>query len=275
MAIRIFSAIGTTITSLLICGSAIAQENPWGRDEVEAHIQSYKVATGVEADPFTPWIERAPAKDIVLSYGVLGAAVAEDLSLPLDPRWSYDAGRQALTISTDPSGQDTLAVDWQGREPSVRLWEGQVGLQDRYLASRQVKVTDMGEGSNAFGAVRRVTKRAFTERGITEVGATSRGPRSGGGYGASSFVHRISIASEEARALTPHLRFEVVARSKDWAPGKWIICGVGYIGATVDIPTVFETDACFISVEIVAVRYVDDRDGTVLKQWDRPGSPRR
>jgi len=258
---------------LLAFGSPMisaAQEVAWGRAEVEAYLQSAATVMP-SADPFAaPPTQAAPAQQIILSYLVLGEHEADDVSRPLDPRWRYDVQSQTLAISTDPSGQNDLVVDWGSVEPQVSLWEDRAYLHDQYLAARTVTDSPMGEANTALGGRREVTLRHFTEWGIAEVGGRSRGPRSGGGYGASSLIHRMTISPDEGRALAPHLRFEVVANTKPWAPGRWSVCAASRRAATFNAPFVFRTEACFMNVEIQSVRYVDDRTGAVLRQWERP-----
>lgn len=248
-----------------------AQEaTTWGNAELDAYILANRPqdrAAAVAADPFAaPAAIPDPASTIHLVYEVAQAGTG---SSAWSPTWKYDVETGVLTLSQTRPLSLTQNISWQGREPQVRYSERPV-LHNGFMVFREVTESDGGPASNAYGATVNVTIVKTVGRGIAELAPFEArpGPSTGNRY-SMTYEHTMTISPDEGRALVPHLRLEVIARPKPWSPGRWVLCSTSYDGATIRHPTTSVGDYCYVTTEVMTIRFVDSRDGTVLRQWNR------
>ena len=267
--------IAAIAVSMLFAGSATAQE-AWGIDEVDAYVKANrpKAASQVE-DPFAvPAAAPTPGQYVVMRHSVPMTGRSNGSTSPVT--WKYDPAAQTMTVEGYASLTGTLlSLDFQG-QPA-----GQGNILERprihgVSTSEDRSEADAGTGQNAYGAQVKMTRETIIRRGFGEMNPGMDSPIQGNDVGGHKFSHTWAMAPEEARALSEHLVWEVVGETKPWAPGKWVICGTDYSGATVRNPIIRVTDACYLTGVLQGFRLVDSRDGSVLRQWGRtPANQRR
>lgn len=248
---------------------------PWGAAEVDAYVAVNRPRAATEvADPFAvPAAAPAPASQVLLRSSVYmsGAEPAPTSDFRYTAVWKYDPATQTMELKTyRPSAGTLLSLETQG----VTI-PGLASYQRPNMAGIDTftdrKTEDAGEGQNAYGA--RVDMRRITieNRGIGEIRSSivddAGPPVPRGQY---SYDHSFTIAPEDARALTQNLELQIIAEPVAWAPNKWIICGESYSGATVRNPVILSTSGCYLTARFDTFRFVDTRDGTVIKEWSRP-----
>lgn len=266
--------LAAAVAFAAMSGSAWAQEAPWGAAEVDAYIVENMPKSATEvADPFAvPNEVPAPAKQVLLrsSVHMSGTQPDETTDFRYTAVWKYDPSRQIMELKTHrPRAGTLLSLDTQG----VTI-PGLASYQRPNMAGidtfRDQKTEDAGEGQNSYGARVSMQRITVVSRGIGEMRSSiaddAGPPLPRGQY---SYDHTFSIAPEDARALTQNLELQIVAEPVAWAPNKWIICGTDYSGATIRNPVIQITRGCYLTARLDTFRFVDTRDGTVIKEWSR------
>jgi len=263
---------------LAISGSAMAQDSApaapaapavhWGVAEVDAYVAaSARVTRSEVADPFAvPAAPNPPAENILLRFPLERKRAEGSLS----PNWDYDATTQTLTLKVWPSAGLVVNWDWEGNEPQdVSARYAETG---GFVTFTEEKAAPGGTRQNSFGAQVDVTSFLTTTRGIMMRG-TAMGRNPLPAHDSIWYQHTMQIAPDLARTLVENLELVVVAKSKPWRPGDWVMCGSTYYAPTVRNPRESSSDQCYLTTEITAVGFVDKRDSSVIREWS--GSARR
>lgn len=251
-------------TAAFLAGPAAAQD-VWGNAEVDAYIRANQPRPpSASSDPFAlPPVPPAPAAHVVLEYRVRGQNQPE-VKESIDPAsWTYNptAGIMQITIKSPPLTGSTAP-------PLLQGWV----VFDETILGRTSRAT------NAYGASVMLQEGVGTARGIAEVGRTlldNVGPlpdMQGTGMFAQrdrNYTFNYRIDPEAGRALAPHLRMQVAADTKPWRPNQWVHCRSQDFEATFSSPVSGTFNWCYLTTEVQSVRIIDDRDGTVLKEWKR------
>jgi hypothetical protein len=250
---------------------ALAQsgESTWGVAEVDSYIRGVQAAAlKASDDPFTkPAGLAAPADRIVFRFPFLRPRESDRKEPPFhNPFWRYDAVSEQLTLqSYAPDDGAELRLDTQGQREAFRL---KVLGVDVYYDSRE---KEAGVYQNAYGSRTVVTNLNIESRGIGELRSVQNF-RDELIFNAKQFTDIRTIEPEKARELTKHLEMEIEATPDEWAPGKWVICGAYNDTPTLESPKRLSKTGCYLTVRYKAFRYIDARNGEVLKEWKRAGS---
>jgi hypothetical protein len=245
--------------------TAVAQET-WGVKEVDAYVTANKPVKDAAADPFAaPKVAPAPATAVVLEYPVYGPADTSTNRLE-NARWTYDVETQKLTVKYSSSGAGSL-IDWQGKDPGGSVLSAP-RLRQGFVTFSKSTSEDAGPGSNAYGATVQLKRLTVEKRGVAELIGGFDDPIKypSGDY---QFEWTTTITPEEGRALVAAMRLQVRSTPKEWTTGRYVLCAGDYLGATIQRPTIFTTNGCYLTARHENIRLVDSRDGTVLKEWKR------
>ena len=259
------------IAVALSAGVVQAQDHPWGNTDVDAYVFANRPVAPTSNDPFTaPPAQATPAAHVVLEYPRRGPNDPQ-VGLGLNTtRWQYDVARSVMTITVGAEflfGR-TLNYDWQGQEASLPTGNRST-MQQGWLTSMAVRDLSSSTGTNAFGATREVTNGTIVLRGIAVMG-TADGSVGPAGSRGGTYRYEHPVSPDDGRALAPNLRVQVLADTRSWAPGKYVICGTKSDRATFDRPSNTTMQGCYLTTHITSVRIIDNRDGTVLTHWDAP-----
>lgn len=234
---------------------ALNTSAPWGVAEVNAYVAANTTVRPSDSqDPFAAQlIPVAPNSDIVLRLPVKRL----DADTLMETNWHYDSDTQKLTLTGWQNIHRTLWWDKKdATSPSIPVGE----LFEGFATSREVERQAGGTAQNSFGAKVEIVRANETIRGIM-----TRSRRSV--VGSLNFTKVIEPSA--ARALVENLEFVVVAKSLPWRPGDWVQCGTLFSVATFSNPTETTTSECYLNTEIVAIGFIDKRDGSVLIEWSR------
>lgn len=252
------------LAAAFIAGPAVAQD-VWGNDEVDAYIRANQPQPQTaSSDPFAmPPVPLAPAAHIVLEYRVRGQNQPQGKESIDSASWTYNPTAQTMRITIKaPRGSGSTAP------PLLQNWT----VFDETILGRTSRAT------NAYGANVTVQAGVTTTRGIAEATRdilAEVGPlpdMTGTGMFASrdrDFTFTYPVAPDAGRALAPHLRVQVLADTKPWRPNQWVHCRSQDFEATFSSPVEGTFNWCYLTTEVQSVRIIDDRDGTVLKEWTR------
>lgn len=261
--LSIFTAVAiTTLTPAYAQNDS--NEQPWSMADVDNYLISHQVSSKKSSnDPFTkPGQAAAPAQRIVFRFPFLKPGQPVPIEPPFHTAsWKYDATAELLTLETYvPKGGEYLRLNTLGQREAFRL---KMFGMDVY-ADRQTG--NAGVYQNAYGARVDVSTVTETSRGIGEL-RTVNGWRDELIWGEKYPKHTFRIAPEAARELTKHLVMEVEAVTKSWAPGKWVICGESGSAPSFDSPKRLSRDGCYLTVQYKAYRFIDARNGEILREW--------
>lgn len=235
---------------------------PWGAAEVDAYVAEHasRKQEDVE-DPFAPL--SPPNENIILKIPFERKLIEIGWKCLLEScaTWNYEIETKQLALEFRQYDGRELEWNWQGTTPTnrggTRITDGFVTFSDK-----EQEIARLPSDS------KRLARYTFTQtvRGIIA--------RRNGSYAipdllqaGQSFSHVTKIEPELARQLVDNLQVEIVAKSKQWREGDWVQCGRRYSLAEPREP--LTGPHCFLTVELVAVRFIDKRNGTVLRDWSR------
>jgi hypothetical protein len=254
--------VACAAVATLLSTTAAAQE-VWGVKEVDAYVATNKPVKDVAADPFAaPKAAPSPARSILLEYPVYGPTNASTGRLE-SARWTYDVDTQKLTVTYNPSSAAS-SIEWQGKNPGGSSFSH--SLQQGFVTFSESTSKEAGTGTNAYGATAQLKRLMVEKRGIAELVTGFDVPIKSGSY---QFEWTTNIAPDEGRTLVAALRLQIAAIPKEWTTGRHVLCASDYLGATIQRPTIYTVDGCYLTTRHEAIRLVDSRDGTVLKEWKR------
>lgn len=270
--------VGAALLSVFASGAIaqdtapVAPEAPaepavhWGVAEVDAYVAANtSPSRASSADPFAvPVAPTPPAQNILLRMPL--ERKLPDVS-PVVPTWEYDAATKTLTLKAWPSAGMAVNWDWEGNEP--RNVEARYAQTGGFLTSTKEETKPGGTRQNSYGAQVDVVTHLTTNRGILMRG-TQMGQSPLPRHDSIWYQHTMQIEPEAARSLVENLELVVVAKSAEWRPGDWVICGSTYYAPTVRNPRESSSGQCFLTTDITAVGFVDKRDGTVIREWSQP-----
>lgn len=244
----------------------VPRAEPWGALEVDAYVSANEPGPNQAADPFRPNPPSVPPADHILISTRLARFGASQGGSEIDATWRYDIVTKELRLQASPQPVPPGFYFSTGPKP-IRF----VDVPRPYhawLTYERTVHSSGGQGSNAFGASVSISEMRTAVRGIAQIATTSdrAGPQRAP-LSAPGFVWAASMEPEEARALVESARFEVLARPKPWADGRWVACGSGGSAPTFSSPTRATLSACFLTVEVDLVRFVDPRTGALLREW--------
>ncbi|MBW8303835.1 MAG: hypothetical protein K0M78_07815 [Brevundimonas sp.] len=175
--------------------------------------------------------------------------------------WEYTPATQALKISLLPMDYNGGVAFMENDQFVVDALADVSGFATYRLESPAGRETM----SNAYGVSVAVEK--FREQ-IFAVAEISRDYTSRLPGGVSSFyTHQMNIPPEEARRLTDDLRLVVLGEVRDFRPGRSVVCGSTFAGATINNPRQRSGQTCVLSAEFASFAFVDSGTGTVIREW--------
>jgi hypothetical protein len=177
----------------------------------------------------------------------------------------YDAGKLILGIKTPEA--------WSLRRgtPSDRL----------PVIVAAEKTRDLGSyvGQNAFGATAHVKSLKNEGAGIALVSSPKAMIRGGsfvagmqiGGDKGWWFEQQMPPAEAKALAATSSVVIEGTYAKVSW--GDVGFCDFAGSEATIDNPTEFYSEKCYVGANISRIAFVNDKTGTVLTEWTTAANP--
>lgn len=244
--------VGCFIISELV----INHENDkvWNNSDVTEYVKQNKPVNHLTSDdPFAAIpIPTQPAAEVLLSYPVRRFASPRTEILTRGT-WEYDRSTEIMKVRIDNfySDMSILLGPERATRPRERatLYSTITDVWIKKEASPQSRTTEIEQ----VGFAEPVYSR---DRSIFTADDTS-------------LKHEWKIEPEVARSLSDHLTIEVIGETKAWAPDTWVVCASDIDEILRPTPNPRTWNGCYLTGTIKAVRLVDGRDGTTLRQWSR------
>jgi hypothetical protein len=247
--------------------AALSQQSaPMTNVEVDSYVQKHghiahqRQSLSVPSDPFAiPQATPPRATNVLLEFPF----VRKTEDYQSGPNWRYDVTGNSLALSYFVSSMIGETPDWEGLEETMDLRIAKTASVNVFTSER---VSSGGRRQNSYGARAEVSVKTTTTRGIMARAANFReqAQPNSDNY---DYRHTVTIAPEAARALVNYLKVQVIARVVQWRPGDFVQCTSSYLAPTVRYPQEQVGNSCYLSTEIDAVRFVDSRDDTVIREW--------
>jgi hypothetical protein len=182
--------------------------------------------------------------------------------------WTYDPDRQTLKLTSwvDGATSRSLRSDPEISRTDSDFYGFPINLTNKYLGQF--------DKSNAFGAAIKVDE--YLGRYVL-IGSYSPS------YHNSKFPYRtssdidgeksIALPAEEARTLTPFLRFFVEGIIVPYSGKRIIACGDAMAPATFERHQENLFDVCVVSARIDRYGVEDSRTGKLIAEWLPPAQP--
>jgi hypothetical protein len=168
-----------------------------------------------------------------------------------EPEWSYDRQTARLTVNSNVG-----FVLKESYRPTTVHTLAPTRFGYTYYAFRCIhKSLESYEATNALGA--KITVATYQDRTLavaTDMAIDDDWQSS----------WEASLASEDARALVPHLRVRIRGVLADWSPGVAVVCGSSDLSPTIDRPIENRVDLCLYKGKIQQFEVIDGRNVNVL-----------
>ncbi len=266
-----YIANGFFVFVLLFSSASQAQTGAQGsvlkNKEVDAyvlensHLPHTQQAKGQAADPFSYPVATPPSSLNLLVEIPFTQKLPE---YEPGPKWKYSLAEKTLELRYFVDSLVMMAPDWEGYEPKTDFYADTAAID----ISSSKEAFSGGLRQNGFGVQVSVVTEMTTTRGIMSR-ATRKGEKVRPGIEDSTYLHSFNIDPEKAKVLVSHLKVVILARAVPWRPGDFVQCASRYSAPTISDPRELVQASCYLSSEIIAVRFVDDRDGAIIREWLR------
>ena len=226
-----------------------------------SHLPHTKQAKAQAADPFSEPVAVPPSSLELLIETPFTQKLPE---YEPGPKWKYNLAEKTLELRYFVESLVMMTPDWEGYEPKIDFYADTAAID----ISRSKEEFSGGIRQNGFGVQVSVVTEMTTTRGIM-ARATKKGEKVRPGIDESTYLHTLIIDPEKAKALVSHLKVEIRAQAVPWRPGDFVQCASRYSAPTISNPRELVQASCYLSTEIIALRFVDDRDGTIIHEWMR------
>lgn len=251
---------------------AAHSQDVWGNAEIDAYVLARSLQQPTrESDPFAaPPIPTAPATHVIVEYSVRGQNEPQGKEA-IDPAsWTYNPTTNVMmfTIKAPPPTGASYPALHQG-----------------WIVYDQTVAEVTGRGTNAFGASTDIITGLSVSRGIAEasndildeIGPQPIQPSSPGdpissalmSTGSHDYTFAYTINPDAGRELARHVRVQVAADTVAYRPNQWVYCHQLTFEPTFSSPVSGRSESCYLTTRVQSIRIIDNRDGTVLKEWKR------
>jgi hypothetical protein len=252
------------ISLLLFPTVAFSQPTqPLNNAAVIQYVNANKNGSGPR-DPFAPpTTAQTTEQNVLLTFPVRLLLEAPQSWDTVFVRYSYETKQMAVTVRTSPRFPEPLqelGPNAQSQHAKLTPWNI---FYDTEYSTRSAQ--------NAYGA-------KFDVRHTEMVGVSFgdleflRQHYPSTDYRETIFEYAWLVEPEAARILSQNIDLQIVGITKEYTNGKNVFCDLGSSPATFRSPSSLSIETCYLTGRVNAVRIVDRKDGTIIKEWLRSAS---